>query len=500
MNRRILLLVTAPAAIIGVVLCITSLGGAWLVNQLQYNNSRVLSLNVTSLEAAQDLEICLRKLRFYCYLFLVDPDQSLLQIIDQVNADFRRSLAVAWHSANVPEEEQYLHRIEEGFERYQTEFQRLRGEVGRSGPRRDFRDLADANPIRHVVEPCELLMQANKRMMNEVAQESDRTSVLLQRSLVLLGVGGPLSGLILGYGVARGLSKSIYRLSVHVHDMAQHLDQQVASISVAGDGDIQSLDEQLQLVVHRVGEVTAAAQRHQQDLLRAQQLSAVAQLAASVAHEVRNPLMAIKMLVELALRGPADQPLPPEDLRVMYREIRRLERTVQTFLDFARMPSPQRKRCDLRDVVRQAGQLVEARARQQGVTLTALLPDTPLIANVDGGQVSTVLVNLYINALDAMPTGGRLLTTLRADPAAVYRLSVQDTGSGFSPNALARLFTPFVSSKATGTGLGLSISRRIVEDHGGSITVGNGPQGGAVVTIVLPPSIEEHHADLASHR
>jgi signal transduction histidine kinase len=111
-----------------------------------------------------------------------------------------------------------------------------------------------------------------------------------------------------------------------------------------------------------------------------------------------------------------------------------------------------------------------------------------VLGDVDRGQLGTVLVNLFLNALDAMPHGGRLEVEL--EPAtAVGRsihLRVTDTGTGIPPEMAGRLFTPFASTKATGTGLGLSISRRIIEEHGGRISADNRPEGGASFTITLP--------------
>src|SRR5262249_39238662 len=150
-------------------------------------------------------------------------------------------------------------------------------------------------------------------------------------AMLLLGIIGPISGLVCGYGIALGLSRSIYQLSVRVQDISQRLEQDVGSVSIAPGGDIQNLDRQLQHVVRRVEEVAQRLQRHQRDMLRAEQLSAVGQLAASVAHEVRNPLTSVKMLVEAALRAQRRRPLSEDDLQVMHGEIVRLEQTVQNF-------------------------------------------------------------------------------------------------------------------------------------------------------------------------
>src|SRR5262249_26519608 len=153
--------------------------------------------------------------------------------------------------------------------------------------------------------------------------------------------------------------------------------------------------------------------------------------------------------------------------------------TLQTFLDFARLPKPQRATCDVRDVVAQAVELVQARAGQQNVAISRRRPDQPVQASVDRDQLRTVLVNLCLNALDAMPHGERLAIDLDTASGGEVSLAVTDTGSGIDPEMLGRLFTPFASTKPTGTGLGLSLSRRIVEEHGGRLTAGNRPEGGA---------------------
>src|SRR5262249_43423462 len=162
--------------------------------------------------------------------------------------------------------------------------------------------------------PCQDLLHVSEAHMEQTFQESDHASQRARQALLFLALGGPISGLLCGYGIARGLSRSIYQLSVRLQSMGQRLDQDVGSVSVAADGDIANLDKQLQKVVHRVEEVAERVQRHQHEMLRAEQLAAVGQLAASVAHEVRNPLTSIKLLVEAALRGHNCKPLCKEDL------------------------------------------------------------------------------------------------------------------------------------------------------------------------------------------
>ena len=134
----------------------------------------------------------------------------------------------------------------------------------------------------------------------------------------------------------------------------------------------------------------------------------------------------------------------------------------------------------------QASGLLSGRAAKQGVAVRADLPLEPLVFVADGQQLEQVLINLGLNALDAMPLGGKLVFSLRSDPEGGAVLQVSDTGTGLSPEAQAKLFQPFASGKPTGLGLGLVISHRIVEDHGGTLTAANRPEGGAVFTVQLP--------------
>jgi signal transduction histidine kinase len=499
MNRSILIQVTAPAVVIGLLLLGVCLASAAYINRLQKNLIQVLSGNVRSLEAAQELEIRVRQLRFHSYRYLLKPQPSLRKEIDNDHRHLQDALATARETANSPEERSCVRRIEQGYRKYHDEINQLVANLAAEGAPVDLEKLLEAHPINYVVQPCQELLSLNHKAMLETNQESERVGSQARLALLLMGLGGPVSGLIIGYGIARGLSRSIYQLSVRVQDMANRLEQDVASVDVAADGDLGNLDKQLQLVVRRVEEVAERLQRHQREMLRAEQLSAVGQLAASVAHEIRNPMTSVKLLVDSVLRTQNRKPLTLDDLNVIHAEVARVEQTVQGLLDFARPPAPQRHTCDLRPVVTQAVELVRARARQQRVEIEVTTPEQPLTTNVDGGQLGTVLVNLFLNALDAMPQGGQMHVRLEPAGPDEVRLSVTDTGAGIPPEMAGRLFVPFASSKATGTGLGLSISRRIIEEHDGRITAGNRPEGGARFTITLPAAVEESHAHSLSH-
>jgi signal transduction histidine kinase len=494
MNRRLFMQVTLPAVILGVILFGACLVTAWYINRLESNLSKILSENVTSLQAAQELEIRVRQLRSHSFLYLIEPTPARLEPIEADHRLFEEALAQAKLSADTPEERTCIQGIEAGYQRYHDELADLRAHVMQNGPMTDFSKLWDAHPIRHVTDACHELFRLNKIEMERTAEASKQVTKQANLIVLLLGLGGPIGGLLVGYTVARRFHRSIYRLSVRVNDMARHLDRRVASMSLVVDGDIESLDKQLQHVVGRVEKTAQRLQEQQHEMLRTEQLAAVGQLAASVAHEVRNPLTSVKILVEAALREHNCKPLTSEDLRVMHGEVARVEKTVQGLLDFARLPKPHRDWCDLRDVVAQAVELMRARARQQGIDVAIRVENPSDSSNgekaiagfADREQLHTVLVNLFLNALDAMPRGGKLEVDVKLLQTGEIQITVCDTGTGLPEEIADRLFTPFTSTKSTGTGLGLSISRRIVEEHGGTITARNRPTGGACFTISLP--------------
>ena len=242
-------------------------------------------------------------------------------------------------------------------------------------------------------------------------------------------------------------------------------------------------------------------QQQQRELIRAEQLSAVGQLAASVAHEVRNPLTGIKMLVEAALRSNNSKPLNLEDLQVIHREIARLEQTVQGFLEL-RPAAGAAAACTAICAMwsSRPRNWSRRRARQIKVEMSLHLPEDAVARQHRPRPDRTVLVNLFINALDAMPRGGRLEVTLANHGDTGARITVADTGGGIPPHMAERLFTPFATTKPTGTGLGLTISGRIVEEHGGSISAANRPGAApASSSIFRPRPRRSIHADPAGH-
>jgi signal transduction histidine kinase len=484
-NSKLLLRVTAPPVAVGLVLMIACFAGVSYISRIQRNLAEILADNVTSLQTAQELELAVRQLRFHNLLYLMDPAPERLGPIEADQKRFESALAVARQSLSSHEEETVVQAIAHGYERYQTEQAQLRSGITTGKPVKALQTLIDSHPVRSVVDPCQELLRISKVRMERTAEETSQAAGQGSLAMLLLGLAGPLGGLVMGYGVARGLRQSIYRLSVRVQDMAQHLETDVATVSVIANGDFKTLDTQMHQIVGQIEAVGNRLQTQQRELLRAEQLAVVGRLAAGVAHEVRNPLTGIKLLVEAARRSKDPRPLNSEDLRMIHRELERVEHTVQGLLDYARLPEPHFELCDIRDSVGQALEVIRERADRQGVAVQVHVPNEPVVARMDRDQIHTVLVNLFVNALDAMPNEGRLDISWKPIDDLVH-ISVADSGTGIPSDIVEKLFTPFATTKTGGTGLGLSLSARIVEEHRGVLTAANQPEGGACFEFTLP--------------
>jgi signal transduction histidine kinase len=237
---------------------------------------------------------------------------------------------------------------------------------------------------------------------------------------------------------------------------------------------------------------------HQQGLAKAERLATLGELAASLAHEVKNPLAGIAGAVQVM----ADE-LPETDPRkeIMHEildQVHRLDKTVRDLLAFARPGKPDIGPCDIHQVLdRVLILLAEDPAAKTVRVVRAYQPGIPCL-EADAKQLAQVFLNLILNAIQAMPTGGQmtLSTTLRGRDGVggdrrgaggqTVEVVIADTGPGISPNLLPDIFKPFFTTKHRGTGLGLSISRRIVEDHGGWIEVESSQGQGATFRVCLP--------------
>lgn len=252
---------------------------------------------------------------------------------------------------------------------------------------------------------------------------------------------------------------------------------------------------ELLALARAINEMANRLQRYQREMAERNRLSALGEMAGRVAHEIRNPLTAIKLNVEL-LAETAGTPTDRATLLNVLREIARLELIVATTLSLGRAPTGELVAVDLNGLVEDVAHLARPHLQHRSIELDCRLqPLTP--TTLDGDRLKQVLLNLVNNAAEALPRGGRIrITTEQAPGDGALVLAVEDSGPGIAPAQRTAVFGQGISRKPHGLGVGLRISREIVEQHGGRIWAeASAELGGARLVVRLPGGTGLAHAD-----
>ncbi len=232
--------------------------------------------------------------------------------------------------------------------------------------------------------------------------------------------------------------------------------------------------------------------RLQQEVERTKRLASLGSLAAGVAHEIRNPLSSVKGFATYFREKLKDSPQDRDTATTMIQEVERLDRVIGQLLEFARPSTLKIKPVRVTDLIRHSLKLIEGDARTKGVEVKADLPANLPQALVDADRMNQVLLNLYLNAIQAMDGGGVLQVTVsRDDSRKLTTITVSDNGRGIEAADQERIFDPYFTTKSDGTGLGLAIVHKILDAHGGSIKVRSQKGAGTTVTMTLPDGEEE---------
>ena len=546
MARRVVWKIAAPMIGLGVLLLVLGAFAAYKVQEQQRISSEIVAHQVNTMLAIHELNIVMREVRFQANAFLRTGDVEHLRNVSSLHPSAETLLESAKRLALPGREQQRIQTVEQGYRTFVREFETVLAGLSTSAgvdsndPQASSGTVAisplatatltrisDDEMTNQVLRPLEESLSSNRETAAETNRASQSTAQHLKIGFLLLGICGAIAGLLLGTVVARAVGRSIVQLNVTVRSVAGRLSDVARPVSFSHTGDLAQIDTGLRALEEDIGEVVERLQQRETELLRSEQLAKVGQLAAGVAHELRNPLMPMKILVQAALERDDGTGLHGRSLQVVNEEIGRLERSIQSFLDYARPPLPEKVTLDVREIVAGTLELVAGRAREQRVEIASEVPDEAVLAHVDRGQIRQLLLNLLLNALDVLPEGGtvrcvvdssveeirvehataqdelivpaqgfnehdalRLLSHSSARPKRHIRKLVEirviDSGPGIAPAALAAVFEPFVTTKETGTGLGLSICRRIALDHEGELAVRNRPQGGAEFTFTLP--------------
>jgi len=242
---------------------------------------------------------------------------------------------------------------------------------------------------------------------------------------------------------------------------------------------------ELEQTAEQLSKVYAELQDSFEQLKRADRLSAIGHLSAGLAHEIRNPLASIEGAVGILEQRELSEEGRVEFLGIVKKECRRLNRLLTNLLDFARPRRPSYQIVDVGQILTSVASLAAHMAAPSAITLRADCPSGTPPIECDPEQLKQVILNLTINAIQAMPDGGEIILSARTKNPN-FLIQVKDQGCGISPEDLDKVFNPFFTTKENGTGLGLSMAHQIVSQHGGILSAERNPDKGMTFAVLLP--------------
>lgn len=329
------------------------------------------------------------------------------------------------------------------------------------------------------------LMGLNDDVLGVLLVASSRRELVeMEAFLLKLGIGfaaaGIVFGILLSWWATARITWPVKRLAESAGKVAA--GNWNTTVEVTTRDEIGKLAEAFNRMTHELVE-------QRERLVQSERVAAWRELARRLAHELKNPLFPLQITVE-NMRRARDQ--YPEQFDEVFREgsstllaeLANLKQIISRFSDFAKMPAPAMQRVQLNDLAQETVKLFQPQFAQANIT--ARLELDPHLREIlaDPEQITRVLRNLTLNAIDAMPKGGALtIRTMTHDDG--VRLEVADTGQGLTPEECERLFTPYYTTKTHGTGLGLAIVQSVVSDHRGRISVASEPGKGAAFRIDL---------------
>lgn len=493
--KRIAFRMIVPAMATSLLLLVIGILAAVYLLRMQNQTTTLLNVEVASIRAAEEIAVMVRQAEIQIHRFIVTGDYANLDPLVDLKRQSNHRLETIKQLANTDQERVILVKLEAVLNRFWSEL--VAENESQVASQETLYQLAD-----ELVYAINMYVDYNNRYVQLASVRNQQISRRLAISLLILGTLGSVLGLIFGLAISRKIQRSIVELRLSIRDTTGKLNEVLEPIMISTEPDTDNLQEALATVSTKVGTVVERLAISQREHMRAEQLASLGRVSAGLAHELRNPIAAMKLLIQNALEKGTT--LGDRHLTVLRDEILRLERLAKTFLDFARPPSLERHPFDLVCVYEQKLLLVSGKLKIKRLTVESEIPESPLRVEADQGQIRQLLLNLLLNAIDASPENGTIhVRIIRmdapsendfvdikvGDPSEHRRwifIEVADQGPGLPSVTMEVLFEPFFSTKHEGVGLGLPISKQIIEAHGGSIQAMNRAGGGANFRVFLP--------------
>jgi signal transduction histidine kinase len=476
-----------------VTIAIILAGGFLIISyiyKVQDETYLLMEQNVQSAKMAKELNLSLFEIRAASLTYLFDRSSERIAALQEKQNEFIVLLEKSKASANTEEENNLLQQIAALFSNYQQTLTNAL-ELHRKGWISQPNALivhASQDLINTIEEKTNSFISSKESAQAAYGESIKKNDDIIRTAMYALGIGGIILGLVLGWLIARIILNPIYKLVLKVRDAAG--SEVVEHIKMSPGKELEELDLHINRLIGRINQAHEDLQRNRELLERSSKLAAIGKIAPALAHEIRNPLTAIKMLIYAMMQEAGISEDKRHDLEIITHEINRVEGFLQNFLKYARPAKPQMQMVSIVPVVKETLQLMQPRFNQSNIRLSEIHENENLRIKADPDMIKQVVMNLVLNAIESMGQDGDLKFTTSVsteDPEnQIFQISIADTGPGIPDDIRDSLFDPFVKGKDQGIGLGLSISQRIAELHHGWISASNNSGKGATFIIHLP--------------
>ena len=472
--------------VILIALVLISMAGGmvtvWYTYQMEHLLTAVTEKNIAAFQTAEALEIALVNQKGFVSYYFIEGDPEWLRKLGEFRQIFKERLNDALQMAESEREREALYRIKTEYTQYISVKDRVISYY-QAGNREA--GIALHRQVRDhfftVLKFCHKYKEFHEEKIL-LAKADSKSQALNLRIIAITAVcAGFLLAILLAVVLGSQILGPVRRLTVEVGSEGD--------TTLAGD-EVKALSHSVRDLIQNVDHTQSELQKSRESLLQADKMALVGKLAAGMAHSIRNPFTSVKMRLFSLDRSLKLTDAQKEDFDVISEEIRHVDTIVQNFLEFSRPPKLKIQSISPSMVVDQSIALLKHRLKSYNVGVTIEREQYLPEIDADPEQLKEVIVNLVVNACEAMEKGGSLVireheSMVRSkDRAAV--ISVSDNGPGIPEAIREKVLTPFFTTKEEGTGLGLSIAVRIIEEHNGQLEIESNQSGGARFSLFLP--------------
>lgn len=477
LRTRIYLLLAA-------LLLTTLISGAVMIGytyRMQEIFTIIVNHNMAAFEAATSLETALVNQKGFVTYFFLDGNPDWLRQLDHYRQTFQNQLAKSQKLAKDDNQRETIKQIADDYGRYVNLKDRVI-DLYKKGDR--SKGLILHKSVRklffNIIDLCEAYKSKHLEQIQKARLNGEHSAKWLRSATVAI--------IVIQMLIATGLGLLlIHQILMPVYQMLKNTTKN--SLTVHSKNVVAALSRNINDLLENVDQARRELEKSRENLLQAEKMALVGRLAAGMAHSIRNPFTSVKMRLFSLGRSLRLEAAQKEDFEVISQEIRHIDTIVQNFLEFSRPPKLVMQPCSPSTIVDNVLQLLSHRLDSYGVKVDVIRSKHLPEVMVDPEQIKEVLVNLIINACEEMKDGGTILIDEQIQLEKGLKsafISISDNGPGVSASYAEKIFQPFFTTKDEGTGLGLSIAGRIIQEHGGSLSLSDDSGSGTTFVIQLP--------------